>query len=273
MKLGASLLLNFQGLISIPEFINQISFMELTVAELVAEPPYCFIDSIDSRQREEIALTAQNLAIELTIHATFSDINIAAINPNVRDFAVNEIKKCIDFASEINSKLVTIHPGNYGAVGLSYKEKTTEFNFESIEKIVNYAEEQKIKIGLENMPTMPGEQFADRFSPKELSNIAKKINNKYFGITWDVGHSNTMDYCLEEFYNNCKEHLIHLHLHDNDGPGEGWRDLHLELGKGTIKWAELFTILKSNNYNSTMVFELNSWEQVENSMNYIRELD
>ena len=272
MKLGASLLLNFQGLISIPEFINQIASKKLQIAELVAEPPYCFIDSINTNQREEIALTAQNLEIDLTVHATFSDINIAAINPNVRNFAINEIKRCIDFASEINAEIVTIHPGDHGAVGFSYKEKTSKYNFDSLEKITTYAEEQKIRIGLENMPNMPGNQFKDTLSPKELSNIAKKIDNKYFGITWDVGHSNTTNFSLEEFYSYSKDYLFHLHLHDNHGPGEGWRDLHLELGKGTVNWTELFTILKTTNYRSSMVFELSSWELVEKSMEYIKDL-
>jgi len=269
LKLGASLLLNFTQTNSIEDFIIKVAQRGLTVVELVAEPPYCFLDSIKKEVRSKITSQAKKSHIDLTVHATFSDINIAAINPNVRSFALCEIKKSIDFAQDIDAKIVTIHPGEFGALGITYPEMTKKLNFESLEEISCYAEEKEVLVGLENMPKMPGEQLADNKSPIKIAKIIQEIGNKFLGVTWDVGHSNTTKFSLLEFFTNYKEKLSHIHLHDNHGPGEGWTDTHLGIGKGTTNWKELFELLNTINYSKTMVFELKSWELIDNSISYL----
>ncbi|NHJ06043.1 MAG: sugar phosphate isomerase/epimerase [Candidatus Heimdallarchaeota archaeon] len=272
LKIGASLLLNFTETNSIKDFIIKVAQRGLKVVELVAEPPYCFLDSIKKEERIKIISQAKKSCIDLTVHATFSDINIAAINPNVRSFALSEIKKNIDFAQEINAKILTIHPGEYGASGITYPELTKKLNFESLEEISCYAEEKEVLIGLENMPNMPREHLEDNKSPIEIAKIIQEIRNKFLGITWDVGHSNTTMFSLSDFFINFKENLSHIHLHDNHGPGEGWTDTHLEIGKGTTNWKELFELLNSINFSKTMIFELKSWELIDNSISYLSKI-
>lgn len=269
MKIGASLLLNFTETNSIEDFIFKVAQRGLKVVELVAEPPYCFLDSITKEERNEITSQAKKSCIDLTVHATFSDINIAAINPNVRSFAIREVKKSINFAQDIDANVVTIHPGEFGALGITYPEKTKQFNFESLEEISCYAEEKEVLVSLENMPKMPGEQLVDNKSPIKIAKIVQEIGNKFLGITWDVGHSNTTEFSLSDFFTNFKEKLSHIHLHDNHGPSEGWTDTHLEIGKGTTNWKELFQLLNKINFSKTMVFELKSWELIDNSISYL----
>lgn len=265
MKIGTSFVLNFSESISITEFIKKSHERGLKVVELVAEPPHCHIDSINETTRTEIKKFAEELDIELTVHSIFSDINIAAVNENACNFALQESKKSIDFARDIGSKIVTIHPGTLGAIGASYPKITRERNFKSIKELTKYASTRDVIVGLENMPIMPINQLEDAISPHNILKIVKTIDSANLRITWDVGHSHTTQYSFEEFFNSFKDHVVHFHLHDNHGPVEGWCDTHLEVGKGTINWKSFCEQVTSLDSDITMVFELDNWEKIDNS--------
>lgn len=270
MKLGASILLNFEGKNTIIDFIHQAHDHNFSVVEIVAEPPFCYIDKITTQEKENIKRIAEKYNIELTIHATFSDINIAAINDNVRDFVRSEIKKNIEFAAGISATKITIHPGDYGAIGHSYPELTNQYNRESVEIFTKYAKKHNLKIGYENMPFMTEYQFPEKSDIQKIIELIREINSEHLGITWDIGHSHTLGYDVKTCYETFKNELIHIHLNDNMGVISGWRDTHLPIGDGTINWKEFFDVIKD--YQSTMVFELSSWDKIEKSLEYISSL-
>jgi len=269
VKIGTSFLLNFKENISVAEFIKKSFEKGLKVVELVAEPPHCFIDSISKITRAEIKKLVEELGIELTVHSIFSDINIAAINDNVRNFSLQETKKSIDFSKDIGSKIVTIHPGVFGAIGASYPKIAQERNFRSIEELTKYASERNIILGLENMPIMPMNQLEDAISPHSMLEIIKTIDSPNLRITWDVGHSHTTKYSFVEFFNSFKDYVVHFHIHDNHGPVEGWCDTHLEVGKGTIDWKSFCKHISILDSEITMVFELDDWKKIDNSFELI----
>ena len=269
MKIGASFTLNFAEELSITEYLTKAKSFGLQVVELVAEPPYCFISDIDQISREKIKLHAQKLEMDLTVHATFSDINIAALNENIRHFAISEIKKCIDFSKDIGSKIVTIHPGDFGALGHYNPELSYKRNFQSIKELTEYAEKMGVIIGLENMPIMPSNQLVDAYSPSKIQEIVDTINSDYLKITWDVGHSHTTNFSFDDFFEAFKDQVIHFHLHDNDGPQDGWCDTHLELHKGTMNWQLFFKQILTLKKDFTMVLELDTWEKISNSIELI----
>ncbi|MHA1306700.1 MAG: sugar phosphate isomerase/epimerase family protein [Candidatus Heimdallarchaeota archaeon] len=272
MKIGASFLLNFQEKGTILEFLEQVSNRKLSVVEIVAEPPYCFLDDIDLTEREKIRDFAIEHNLELTVHGSFSDLNIGAYNDNVRNFTLSEIKKSIQFASDIGAKIVTIHPAEFGAIGHTYPEVIKKNNIESVKILTLFAAELDVQIGFENMPIFTWNQLTESYDPKEIRAVIESINLSNLGITWDVGHSNTTKMSMNEFYNQFKDHLIHIHLHDNAGPNDGWSDTHLEIGKGTIDWQKFFDFLIKMNYQGSLVFELNSWEKIDNSLVYLKNI-
>ena len=272
MKIGASFLLNFKGQMTILEFLEQVVERGLQVAEIVVEPPYCVVGKIDSIERKKIKEFAQKHDLELTIHGPFSDINIGAFNDIVRDFSINEIKKSIIFARDIGATTVTIHPAEFGAIGHSYPDIIKENNVESIKTLTLFAAENDIKIAYENMPIFTWNQLMEGVNPEEMLEIFKNINLPNLGFTWDIGHSNTTTISMKNYYENFKDHLFHVHLHDNDGPKEGWNDTHLEVGKGTVNWQEIFNYLKEMNFQGTLVFELDNWEKIDNSLKYLQRI-
>jgi sugar phosphate isomerase/epimerase len=263
--------MGFSDKTNINEFLYLAYKKDLPTVELVAEPPFCFVDDINNEQRKNIKKLADDLQIELTVHSSFSDINIAAINEHVRTACVDIVKKSIQFAADINASVVTIHPGDSSVGGIYYLEKVKQNNYKSVIEIAKFAKQFNIKIGYENFPIMPWDLLDESYVPTLMLKFIEKINLPNLGFTWDVGHSNTTMYSLDDYFTNFKNHLYHLHLHDNNGAGEGsgWLDTHAIIGKGTVYWEKLMKMLKQINYQRTSVFELTSVKKIDESLDFL----
>ncbi len=272
MKLGISFTMGFKGINTISDFLAFAYKKELAGVELVAEPPFCFIDNMNDKDVQDIKKQAANFGLELSLHATFSDVNISAYNPNVRNYFLNLMKQNIDFSQKIGSEIVTIHPGELSAAGASFPDDVKRLNFESFQFLAKYAEKKFVKIGYENMPIMTWSQMEESYTPILIQSIVDKINSKSLGITWDVGHSKTTEFSMEGFANSFKGNLVHVHIHDNTGPGKGWVDKHLEIGKGTIDWSNLLGLIKKLDYRGVLIMELDNCSKIENSLEYLKNL-
>jgi len=272
LKLGISLVMNFSGVKTISEFMQFAYKKELSTIELVAEPPFCHISTLSQEARKRIKQEALDLGLDLTLHATFSDVNIAAYNNEVRFFSLKIMKECIDFSLEIGSEIVTIHPGEFGAAGHTFPEEISRNNSSSFKELATYAEDKEIIIGYENMPIFTWTQLEECYAPKPLSLLVNKINSKSLGITWDIGHSNTTEFSQIEFLNSFKSKLVNIHIHDNEGPREGWTDTHLEIGKGSIQWKSLLDEIKKTNFDGYYILELNNKSKIINSLEYLSQL-
>jgi len=272
LKLGISLGLNFTDVTTVSEFLQFAYKKELSVVELVAEPPFCHVSSLSPEARNAIKQEALDLGLDLTLHATFSDVNIAAFNENIRLFSLKIMKECIDFSQDIGSEIVTIHPGELSAAGHTYPKEVKQNNYTSFKELATYAEDKEIKIGYENMPIFPWTQYEECFEPEPLSQIVNKINSKSLGITWDIGHSNTTKFSQLDFLDHFRSKLVHIHIHDNAGHVEGWKDTHLEIGKGNIQWKSLLSEIRKTNFDGFFILELNSKSTINNSLKYLSQL-
>ncbi len=262
--------MNYKPSYTISEFFQYASENQFKLVELVAEPPYCYIDDFDSKQREAIKKESNDLGLELTVHGSFSDINIAAYNPDIREASQKIVKKSIDFAAEIGASIVTVHPGEMSAGGAYYPDVVIQNNKDALILLADYAKPKEILIGYENLPLLPWNQIEEGYSPYKIKELINSINKENLGITWDVGHSNTTHFKMSEFFTCFKDNLLHMHFHYNNGPVNGWTDTHTEIGIGTIDWKGLFSFLREINYQRSIIFELNTNEKIENSLQYLK---
>jgi len=272
LKFGISFGLNFKGIKTINDFLHFAHKKELSNVELVAEPPYCIIDNISARERKKIKQLAIDLGLELSVHATFSDINIAAYNEKIRLFSLDIVKDCIDFSYDTNSKIVTVHPGELSAGGHSFPEDVVRNNFNSFKELALYADEREVIIGYENMPIFPWTQYKECFEPEALSKVVNEINLRSLGITWDIGHSNTTEFPQTDFLEYFKSKLIHIHIHDNVGYVKGWKDTHLAVGKGNIQWKSLLSTIKEINFQGAYILELDTKSKIDNSIEFLSQI-
>jgi len=156
------------------------------------------------------------------VHAPMSDMNIASLDPRIRDVSVNRLLETIECASELDIGPVTIHPGFISPLSVADKDKAYEKGRESLRAISNAARDVGVKVGLENMPRI---WVATCETLESWKRMTEGID---VGFTLDVGHAWTMGQ-LDEFL-TLADRTVNVHIHDNVGD----RDEHRVLGKGSV---------------------------------------
>jgi sugar phosphate isomerase/epimerase len=222
--------------------------------EIVAEAEH-FLPGIE-KQIKELKETSK---IKLSIHAPFSDINIAAFDEPTRKYSVNVLLETFEIASRLDIGVVTIHPGSICAIQTFDKEKVVTLTRKSLEEISKKAGEYSTTIALENMPEM---RFAICKTKDSMEKMLAGLEN--IKICYDIGHANTTGQ-LEEMP-RLKNRFANVHLHDNVEK----RDEHFTLGAGNINFKKALKSL--GEYNGNYIIEATSLESGLASKKFLEKL-
>jgi sugar phosphate isomerase/epimerase len=210
--------------------------------------PACF-----SRIEEVIASTR----LGVTVHAPYGDLNLATLNDPIWRESIRQICTCIEHASALTDR-VTIHPGYLSPVGKLMPQKVWDLQKEALRQIGRHAQEHGVIACLENMIGI--KEFLCRL-PEELIGMTEGIEG--IGMTFDLGHANTMGN-VNRFLKEIKK-ARHLHIHDNNGMS----DEHLALGEGTIPWITVGKTI-AGQYSGVVVIEGRSIEEGQKSLAVFR---
>jgi sugar phosphate isomerase/epimerase len=192
--------------------------------EVVADGRYSF-DQPRALARVKELLAATRLSA--TVHAPYSDLNLASMNHPIWRESIRQICACIDGAAEFADR-VTIHPGYISPVGKLVPDRVWLQQKEALREIGAFARDRGVTACLENMGGI--REFLCR-DPEEILGMIDGIDG--IGFTCDIGHAHTVGKVREFLAHISRAH--HLHLHDNHGN----LDEHLALGDGTIDWKEV----------------------------------
>lgn len=199
--------------------------------------------------------------LTLTMHLPFSDMNMAGLNKGIHEEIMRQMKKCLDMGSGLVN-LAVVHPGYLSPYGSQVREEAWKVNSESIQELCDYADDRGIVIAVENMPKMPK---IYGMVPDEMLDILKDVNRDNAGITFDVGHANTLG-LVDEFVEKCLGKIKHMHIHDNHGS----RDEHLPLGQGTVDWTKLMGNISG--YRGMMVTEMMDLDEGRQCIEFLKSL-
>lgn len=169
--------------------------------------------------------------LEFSIHAPLSDVNIGAINPRMRETALNEVLEAIDIAHRMGVDLMTVHPGFMSPLATLDRDTALRATKESLKVIDSRGKDLGVRIALENMPEMPVSMAK---APGELLEF---MEGTELGVCFDIGHANTVGN-IPDFL-SIKDRFINMHVHDNVGD----RDRHMVIGEGNIdlrRWLAAF---------------------------------
>jgi len=204
----------------------------------------------------ELRDVINSMGLEITVHGPFSDLNPASMDDAIRNESIRQIKQCVELSSDF-SKIVVVHPGVLSPLGAQMPDQSWTRNVDALRELSRHAEEYGVTLCLENMPDL--DKLLCR-TPHEIFGMVESVGG--IGMTFDVGHANTMHNVADFLKEKAK--FTHVHIHDNHGK----KDEHLELGAGTVDWGRVLPELKD--FSGTAVIEARNLEEGRRSLEYIR---
>lgn len=161
---------------------------------------------------------------------------------------IDEAKRFIDLANDLNCPYVRVFPNNFP------KEQSKEVTMDLITKGMNelgdFANRSGVRVLMET--------HGDVVYKNDLLKIMESVNPKNTGLIWDV--SNMWTVTKEdpsEVYSAIKQYIHHVHVKDAklvDGKLE-----YVFLGKGDVPIMKAIDLLVQNNYKGYYSFE---WEKL-----------
>ena len=246
MKIGASTLAGIE--FELEKTLDFIENLGIEYAELVHQYPAEFIDT-------EIL---ESYSLKYSIHAPFMDVNIASLQDQSRLNSIAQIKSSIDLANEINAEAVVVHPGLISFLANKYfKNEVYEFANESIKEIGDYAKDLGVLATIENMPNFESMIY------QNIVDLNQLLVENEMHMTLDIGHANHVGYAPEDMI---FDSIKHVHVHDNLGDD----DSHLPLGEGSIDLKYIINTLESKNYDGIYILEVNDYDSIKKSFEYMK---
>lgn len=237
-----------------------------------AERRYAGVSHIDTAN-----LTEQK-AQEILDYCRQKDVEISALayypNPLDEDLAkrqevIDHLLTVIDAAKMLNVGMVTTFVGRMPS-------KSVAENLEEVKKvwptIIKHAEEQKVKIAIENCPMLftddewPGGQNL-MTTPEIFREVFKILDSEYFGLNYDPSHFiwQQIDYIkpLYEFKNK----IFHVHYKDIKVHPEKLNDVGIMAtplkymspklpGLGDVDWGKYVSALTDIGYDGYTCIEV-----------------
>lgn len=217
--------------------------------------------TLNSGRVERLKRIAKEHDIKYSVHAPFSDINIASPSRPLRKAMIRRLEQSMDRALALDAYMWVFHPGTKTGISMFYPGEDWHQNIESVLFLADEANEKGLNIALENVP----EPFP--FLMKSVEDFTRFYSeaNADIGMALDVGHANIRNE-VQLFLNTFRNKVVHVHLSDNVGDN----DRHLGLGYGNVDWNDFARSIKAMSYEGVLVVE--SVEHVEECVSKLRML-
>lgn len=252
---------------------------------------------LDKRQVTRIKEILKDFDFQYSVHCP-NPLNLMDRgNPELH---ISVFKASLEFASEIDSKIVVYHPGRYvpeeafpvnGKVNIAVDEKRRLLDFE-VSTIQDISSEfPEITICMENArPYLFHSPYCYAERIDLLKEQVLRINRDNVKINLDFGHL----YMASKFYsfdpvtaaNDIKDLITHTHIHDNFGNAVychekqqthqipfGKGDSHMPVGWGEIPIGEILSTF-IDTYQGMLMMELRSryFAYIEESKRVLTEI-
>ena len=210
--------------------------------ELSGEFPQCLCDEVGGEERRLTRALVESSGLLVSVHAPFTSLNIAALNPGVRAESIRQVKAAIDLCADIGGRHVTIHNGEY-ILSKNFRKKIPEiasiqwdYNIESLKAITAHGEERGIILCLENIGFE--HNTIDR-NADDLLAIRDAVGSPALYFCIDIGHAR-LNNELETIIEKLGSLTRHVHFTDNFGEV----DDHLIIGTGNFDYFPVMDFLR-----------------------------
>lgn len=197
----------------------------------------------------------------ITLHAMFSDINIAGQDYLLQEIGKLRYQQSFEVGKALGADTILFHTGykgtkHYGSIK-SFQKSFILFWKDFIKEFENNG----IIAVIENV---------FETSPDFCLKLFNEINSPNLKLALDAGHVNLYAHNTEvtEWINAYGNNLYHMHIHNNFRTN----DDHSNLENGTLDYRKILTIIKEKNINPSFVFEMFTEENIRKSLKYFNEI-
>ncbi len=200
---------------------------------------------------------ADQAGLTYTVHGPFGHRGIWDLDDAVRLEALAEHRRHLEASAEIGALLYVVHPDWHPRIEPRDPAVVAQLE-RSFEALLALQAVSGVDIVVENMP---GEGMSHFTHPGDL-------DLRGLGLILDVGHA-SISGCLDEWLDDPRAPLRHLHVHDNRGEGDA-NDPHLGLGEGVIDVPAV--VAAARGAGASVVLEHDSESAVRTSLAYLLRL-
>ncbi|MFN3567997.1 MAG: sugar phosphate isomerase/epimerase family protein [Caldimicrobium sp.] len=216
------------------------------------------LDNFSRGEFRKIAHILKEEEIPRSIHLPFMDLSLAALDPWIRKVSLNRLIQGLERASLFEPIIAVFHSGYHPDYHREPKEEWRKiFIEESLQVILKEAKDLKLTLALENVfepdPTFLEPIFM--FYKGDLFWCFDPAHAKVFSEKEELEWLKLLGFYLQE-----------IHCHDNLGK---WDD-HLPLGKGIIKFEEIFAMLRAMELQPLFTIEAKKEEDALLSLHYLQ---
>ncbi len=171
-----------------------------------------------SKRNRAAALAA---GLSYTVHGPFGHRGLDDASEAARRAALDEHARHLEAAAAVSARLYVVHPDWHPEV--TPRDPAVVSRLErAYAELHDLQDEIGVDVVVENMPGAGRSHFTH---PGDL-------DLQGLGLILDVGHA-SISGCLDEWLDEPRAPLRHLHVHDNAGVGDD-DDPHLPLGAGVV---------------------------------------
>lgn len=173
--------------------------------------------------------------------------NLMWENESMRDDSLEYVYKSLDFAKAIGAEYTLISAGHAGFEAT--EEIIKERLYDSLEKIIAYAEKVGIKIVYEPLTIYESNVTT---TSNQLLELCNHFNSPYFFAMNDIVVPYIQGENIIVFNKKLGSKLVHMHIVDSDGQSED----HYCPGYGNLPLKNFMQELSQSGYDKTVTIEL-----------------
>lgn len=213
------------------------------------------------KNKKEYSAILKNFDNEITLHGFFSNLNIAAKDPQIADISKRRYYQSLELAEIFDARTVVFHTCFNNLLKQSqYKQMYFLSNIEFYKEFIQHFEHLGIMATIENV---------HESNPNLIRNIIAAIHSPNLGATIDIGHCNLhSEIPVSDWIKEYGIMLKHMHFHNNFKD----EDSHQSLLKGDINIKEILKTLKELQLYPTITFEIFDKEDLFESVEYFNSL-
>ena len=252
-KIGVSMLYTLGG--RFEAMVEAIPENGVNYVEIVDDGNH----ALDKKRAVELKEAGASYNVEFTVHAPFAGINIVVQDKIILEATLRRLRESIMNSATLDCKLWVLHPGLMTGISFFHPEEDWVRNLEGVRSLVKYAEDNGVKVVLENI--------MEPFVLKTVAEFRRFYvdSGLNVGLALDTGHANVTGE-LDGFLRAFPDKLVHVHAHDNLGKN----DQHLGVGYGNIDWKNFAQLVKKNGFDGILMIE--AIENIKESVERLKSL-